>query len=78
MVEAARTLGINARLMDAQTLDLPERFEAVFSNAALHWMPNAAAVVHGVHRHLKPGNRFVWRDGLPWQCGGGRDGYFRR
>lgn len=59
MVEAARTRGIDARLMDAQVLDLPERFDAVFSNAALHWMPNAAAVVQGVHRHLNPGGRFV-------------------
>ena len=58
MVEAARKLGIDARLMDAQTLDL-QRFDAVFSNAALHWMPNAAAVAQGVHRHLKPGGRFV-------------------
>src|SRR5512134_1750475 len=58
MVEAARTLGIDARLMDGQALDLPERFDAVFSNAALHWMPDAAAVVQGVHRHLKPGGRF--------------------
>jgi trans-aconitate methyltransferase len=59
MVEAARKLGIDARLMDAQILDLPERFDAVFSNAALHWMPNAAAVVQGVQRHLKAGGRFV-------------------
>jgi trans-aconitate methyltransferase len=59
MVDAARKLGIDARLMDAQTLDLPERFDAVFSNAALHWMRNAAAVVQGVHRHLKPSGRFV-------------------
>jgi trans-aconitate methyltransferase len=59
MVEAAHKLGIDARLMDAQTLDLPECFDAVFSNAALHWMPNAAAVVQGVHRHLKAGGRFV-------------------
>jgi trans-aconitate methyltransferase len=59
MVEAARKLGIDARLMDGQALDLPERFEAVFSNAALHWMPDAAVVVQGVHRHLKAGGRFV-------------------
>jgi trans-aconitate methyltransferase len=59
MVEAARKLGIDARLVDGQALDLPERFDAVFSNAALHWMPNAAAVVQGVHRHLKAGGRFV-------------------
>jgi trans-aconitate methyltransferase len=59
MVEAARKLGIDARLMDGQNLNLPERFDAVFSNAALHWMPDAAAVVQGVQRHLKAGGRFV-------------------
>ena len=59
MVKAGRKLGIDARLMDAQALDLAERFDAVFSNAALHWMPNAAAVVQGVQRHLKPRGRFV-------------------
>jgi SAM-dependent methyltransferase len=54
-----RALGIDTRLMDAQNLDLPERFDAVFSNAALHWMPNTAEVVQGIQRHLKPGGRFV-------------------
>jgi SAM-dependent methyltransferase len=34
-------------------------FDAVFSNAALHWMPNAEAVLAGVWRALKPGGRFV-------------------
>ena len=46
--------------MDAQALALgEERFDAVFSNAALHWMPDADAVIRGVARHLKPGGRFV-------------------
>src|SRR5262249_26211626 len=34
-------------------------FDAVFSNAALHWMRNADVVLDGVHRALKPQGRFV-------------------
>lgn len=60
MVAAARARGLDARVADGQALDLPERFDAVFSNAALHWMAaDPAAVVRGVARHLKPGGRFV-------------------
>jgi trans-aconitate methyltransferase len=59
LVAAARSRGLDVRLQDAQALDLPERFDAVFSNAALHWMKDAGAVIAGVHRHLRPGGRFV-------------------
>jgi SAM-dependent methyltransferase len=34
-------------------------FDAVFSNAALHWMRNPDKVIAGVHRALKPDGRFV-------------------
>ena len=34
-------------------------FDAVFSNAALHWMTRPEAVIAGVWRALKPGGRFV-------------------
>jgi SAM-dependent methyltransferase len=34
-------------------------FDAVFSNAALHWMTRATKVIAGVHRALRPGGRFV-------------------
>lgn len=59
MVAAARALGLDARVMDAQALTFEAEFDAVFSNAALHWMPRAAAVIDGVWRALKPGGRFV-------------------
>ena len=31
----------------------------MFSNAVLHWIPDAGAVIASVHRALKPGGRFV-------------------
>jgi SAM-dependent methyltransferase len=34
-------------------------FDAVFSNAALHWVRDQDAMLAGVHRVLKPGGRFV-------------------
>jgi len=46
-------------LMDARTLAFSSEFDAVFSNAALHWIPQAAEVIAGVAKALKPGGRFV-------------------
>ncbi|WP_251133963.1 trans-aconitate 2-methyltransferase [Rhodomicrobium sp. Az07] len=40
-------------------IDLPREFDAVFSNAALHWMTRAEVAVQGVSGVLKPGGRFV-------------------
>lgn len=59
MVAAARAAGIDAQAMDADALDFDHEFDAVFSNAALHWMRNQDTVLAGVHRALKPGGRFV-------------------
>ncbi len=59
MVTAAHARGLAVRVMDAQAIALDERFDAVFTNAALHWMPDADAVLRGVARVLKPGGRFV-------------------
>ncbi len=46
-------------LADARKLNFDEPFDAVFSNAALHWISEASDVVAGVARTLKPGGRFV-------------------
>lgn len=60
LAAAARELGIEVRVIDAHALQFDNEFDAVFSNAALHWMKrDPAAVVAGVHRALKPGGRFV-------------------
>lgn len=37
----------------------PLAFDAVFSNAALHWIRTPRAVINGVKRVLRPGGRFV-------------------
>jgi trans-aconitate methyltransferase len=60
MVEAARERGIDARVIDAYQLQFESEFDAVFSNAALHWMKSDPdVVIQGVRRALKPGGRFV-------------------
>jgi len=60
MIGAARQRGLDARLINALSLPFDNEFDAVFSNAVLHWIksdPNA--VIAGVRRALKPGGRFV-------------------
>src|SRR3954470_7478272 len=60
MVAAAQKRGIDARVVDAYQLNFTSEFDAVFSNAALHWMKrDPDAVIQGVRRALRPGGRFV-------------------
>jgi trans-aconitate methyltransferase len=63
-IGAARSLGLDARVVSGEDLAFVEEFDAVFSNAALHWMKRADDVIAGVHRALKPGGRFAA------ECGG--------
>ncbi|HXQ22324.1 MAG TPA: methyltransferase domain-containing protein [Candidatus Acidoferrales bacterium] len=63
-VAAARARGLDVQVMDGEHLTITGPFDAVFSNAALHWMKNADAVIAGVWRVLKRGGRFVA------ECGG--------
>lgn len=58
-IAGARDLGIDARVGDGQSLDYDGDFDAVFSNAALHWMLDPDKVIDGIWRALKPGGRFV-------------------
>lgn len=64
MVAAAKALGVDARLLDGERLHLDEKFDAVMSNAALHWMSDHYAVVRGVWGVLNPSGRFAA------ECGG--------
>lgn len=59
LLAAARARGLDVRPMDGHALTFDREFDAVFSNAALHWMTRPRAVIAGVARALKPGGRFV-------------------
>jgi SAM-dependent methyltransferase len=59
LLAAARARGLDVRRMDGQALSFRSEFDAVFSNAALHWMGEAGKVLAGVRLALKPGGRFV-------------------
>ena len=60
MVAASQALGLDARIADATALPFDNEFDAVFTNATLHWVKaHPEACVAGAFRALKPGGRFV-------------------
>jgi SAM-dependent methyltransferase len=66
LIQAALSLGLDASVQNACDIAFREEFDAVFSNAALHWMKDADRVIRNVYRALRPGGRFVA------ECGGHR------
>jgi SAM-dependent methyltransferase len=58
-LEAARARGLDVREADGHALTFHHEFDAVFSNAALHWMTQPEKVIDGIRRALRPGGRFV-------------------
>lgn len=70
MIAAARerhaglpTTGLTFEVGDAHKLAFRQEFDAVFSNAALHWMGPLPGLLAGVRAALKPGGRFVFEMG---------------
>jgi trans-aconitate methyltransferase len=61
MIEAARQRlpGVDLRVTDAHDFTVDEPVDAVFSNAALHWMPSSVEVLGCVSDALRAGGRFV-------------------
>jgi trans-aconitate methyltransferase len=60
MITAAIKRGIDAHVQDAYRLSFNSEFDAVFSNAALHWMKrDPDAFIAGVYSALRAGGRFV-------------------
>ncbi|HMG85399.1 MAG TPA: methyltransferase domain-containing protein [Terracidiphilus sp.] len=60
MVEAARGRGIEAEQANAELLPFHDgTFDAVFSNAALHWVRDQDEMLAQIHRVLRSGGRFV-------------------
>ncbi len=72
-IAAAQARGLDAHVMDGQKLGYENEFDLVLSNAAMHWMPDQAAVIDGAWRALKPGGRFASEMG-----GGDNVGKIRR
>lgn len=61
MVDAARQRGLTIDQADLTNLPYLSLFDAVFSNAALHWVSRDGqpALLASVHRALRPNGRFV-------------------
>src|ERR1051325_1778830 len=60
MVVAAKARRLDARVMDATALTFENEFDAVFSNAVLHWVKNDPdAAIAGAYRALRRPGRFV-------------------
>lgn len=60
MAAAARDRGIAVNVAPAESLPFSSgEFDAVFSNAALHWVRGQDAMMNEVLRVLRPGGRFV-------------------
>lgn len=64
LVHAALELGLDAVVQDATEMQFGEEFDAVFSNAVLHWIKDADRVICKVFEALRSGGRFVA------ECGG--------
>ena len=60
MIAAALRRGLDARVMDARALVFENEFDAVFSNAVLHWIKDDPDdPIAGAFRALRIGGRFV-------------------
>ena len=56
-IRAAQALGLDARVADGHALEFDGEFDAILSNAALHWMKRPDEVIAGMWRALRPGGR---------------------
>lgn len=61
MLETARSAHPHLRfeLADASAFDFGTDFDAIFSNAALHWVTHADEAVRSMARALRPGGRLI-------------------
>ena len=58
-VQATCQRGLKAKVCTAEDLPFVEEFDAVFSNAVLHWVKDQPIAIAKVYRSLKPNGRFV-------------------
>lgn len=64
LLEAARSRGLDVREMSVTALSFAAEFDAVFSNAVLHWVLEPERAIERMRAALKPGGRLVA------ECGG--------
>jgi len=69
MIKACREKGIEAHLNSVTDLPYKDKFDAIFSNAMLHWVLDAKSAVENIATALKSGGRFVC------EFGGGNNAY---
>ncbi|MFK7923844.1 MAG: trans-aconitate 2-methyltransferase [Bacteroidia bacterium] len=50
---------VDFAVADGRTLGFVSEFDAIFSNAVLHWIPEFETVIEQMHLALKPGGRIV-------------------
>jgi len=68
MINLAQTLfpqndypNLSFQLADARKLTFQAVFDKVFSNAALHWIPNQSSTLFGIEKCLKPGGSLLFQ-----------------
>jgi trans-aconitate methyltransferase len=54
---------LSFQVMDANHLTFENRFDLIFSNAALHWVKNHQPVIAGLYKSLKAGGKILLRMG---------------
>lgn len=58
-VQATQARGIAAQVGSIEELPFSAEFDAVFSNAVLHWVKDQPTALNRIFRALKPGGRFI-------------------
>lgn len=59
LLAAARARGLDVRKADVRNLPFDGEFNAVFSNAVLHWVREPEVAARSMRKALKPGGRLV-------------------
>ena len=59
MVQKAKESGIEAMVASVTALPFTEEFDAIFSNAVLHWVKQSNLAIENIAKALKSGGRFV-------------------
>ncbi len=59
MVQKSKLKGMETYVMSATQLEFEDKFDAVFSNAVLHWVKDSEEAVKNIYKVLKVGSRLV-------------------